>query len=129
MHLHRQSPRRTLGLCVCSVIVGVATSVVSSCSKTATAVGPDSGSIAGTISSSQGGPLFDVGVVATDANGDEFESASDASGTYLIPDVPAGAGTITLIQLPSSCTAPAPRDYTVSRGKATTVPVTVACTS
>jgi Carboxypeptidase regulatory-like domain len=128
MHMTRQLRHLPLGLCVCSVIVGVAASTVSSCSKSATAVGPDSGKVTGTISSSQGGPLADVDVTATDANDDGFTSSTDGFGTYLIPDVPAGAVTVTLTQLPSNCTTPAAQDATVSRGKTTTVPITVTCT-
>ena len=133
MHIHRQSRRLPLGLCVCSVLAGVAVSTVSSCSKTKTPVTtppvvvPDSGTIAGTVSSSQGGPLV-VDVTATDANNDGFTVNTDASGNYLIPSVPAGSGTITVSLLPSNCTTPAAGDYTLSRGDTITVLITVACT-
>jgi hypothetical protein len=133
MHVHRQSRRLALGLRVCAVTVGLAASAVSSCSKTKTPVTtppvvvPDSGVIAGTVSSSQGGPLV-VDVTATDANKDGFTVNTDSSGNYLIPNVPAGSGTITVSLLPSNCTTPAAGDYTLGRGDTITVLITVACT-
>lgn len=132
MHIHRQSRRLPLGLCVCGVMVGVAASTVSSCSKTKTPtatapVVPDSGTLGGTISSSQGGPLVGVDVTAEDANKNEYTVSTDPSGDYVIP-VLAGAGTIAVSQLPSNCTTPAAGQYTVGRSDTTIVLITVACT-
>ncbi len=134
MRVHRQSQHLSLGLCMCAAIVCVTVSVMSACSKTKSAatapppVVPDSGTITGTVSSSQGGPLVDVDVTATDASNDGFTVSTDSSGAYLIANVPAGAGTVTLSQLPGNCTTPAAGAYTLARSDTITVLVTVACT-
>ncbi len=73
------------------------------------------GNIAGTITSSLGGGLSGVSVVATPTGGSATAAViTPAAGTFSIANVPAlvGTGTLTLTNLPSNCTNPGPTAYT-----------------
>lgn len=73
------------------------------------------GSIAGTVTSSLGGGLAGVGVVATPTGGAATPaSTTGATGAYTIASVPAlsATGSLSLINLPANCTNPGPVPYT-----------------
>ncbi len=72
------------------------------------------GSIAGTITSSLGGGLSGVGVIATPTGGAATPaSTTSATGAYTIANVPAlsATGALTLTNLPANCTNPGPTAY------------------
>jgi hypothetical protein len=91
-----------------------------------------SGSIGGTISSSQGGGLGGVSVTATPTGGSAVAAVSTSgSGAYSIPSVPVGAagtGSLALGNLPTNCTNPGAIAYSgLTNGGSITVDVTVSC--
>jgi hypothetical protein len=93
--------------------ITVATGAASTVNFVVTCTVP-TGSISGTITSSLGGGLVGVGVIATPTGGAATPTVNTtAGGAYTIANVPAlsATGAITLTNLPSNCTAPAPLSY------------------
>jgi hypothetical protein len=91
-----------------------------------------SGSINGTISSSQGGGLQGVSVTATPTGGSAVPPATTSgTGAYAIPSVPvgsAGTGSLALGNLPTNCTNPGAQPYSgLTDGGSIAVNITVAC--
>lgn len=91
-----------------------------------------SGSINGSITSSQGGGLGGVSVAATPTGGAPVAAVLTAgSGAYSIPSVPvggAGSGSLALGNLPTNCTNPGAVPYSgLTDGGSITVDVTVSC--
>lgn len=82
------------------------------------------GTIAGTVSSPQRGPLDGVTVSAG-----AFSDGTDATGAYSIASVPTGPRSVTLSALPAGCTNPGAQATTVSAGATSTVNFTVVCTA
>lgn len=73
---------------------------------TAITVLADIGSVQGTVSSTAGSPLPDVGVVATWAGSSALTSTGQ-TGSYNLAVIPAGViVTVSLINVPAGCTAP-----------------------
>jgi sugar lactone lactonase YvrE len=90
---------------------------------------PLTGTVAGTVTSSLGGPLEDVHV-SVDPAGDAppVEVATDADGKYSIAGVPAGSGSVSLSGVPANCSVPAASTYDgLTGGSTKTVDVTVPC--
>jgi hypothetical protein len=92
-----------------------------------------SGTISGTISSSQGGGLNNVSVSATPTGGSAVGPVStSAAGAYSLAGVPvggAGTGNLSLANLPANCTNPGAIPYSgLTDGGTITVDVTVPCT-
>jgi hypothetical protein len=92
-----------------------------------------SGSINGTISSSQGGGLQGLSVTATPTGGSAVAPATTSgTGAFSIPSVPVGPGTgnLALGNLPTNCTNPGAVPYSgLTQGGSITVNVTVSCTA
>jgi hypothetical protein len=93
-----------------------------------------SGTINGTISSSQGGGLQGVSVTATPTGGSAVGPASTSgTGAYSLASVPvggAGTGSLALGNLPVNCTNPGAIPYSgLTDGGSITVDVTVSCTA
>jgi hypothetical protein len=90
------------------------------------------GTVSGTISSSLGGGLAGVSVVATPTGGSATTPfTTGGSGQYNI-SVPVGPGTgaITLSNLPANCTNPGPTNYSgLTSGGTVTLNITVTCTA
>jgi len=84
------------------------------------------GSVSGTVSSPQRGPL--EGVTVTASPGGQ-SGVTGADGGYLITNRPAGSVTLALGGLPDDCTDPAPQTVTVAVGATTTANISVACTA
>ncbi len=90
---------------------------------------PLTGTVAGTVTSSLGGPLEDVHV-SVDPDGDAapVEVATDADGKFSIAGVPVGSGTVSLSGVPDNCSAPAASTYEgLSGGSTKTVDIEVPC--
>jgi hypothetical protein len=85
------------------------------------------GTIAGTVSSTQLGNLNGVTVTAT--AGVATPSATTAgAGAYSIPNVPTGPASVAITGgLPAGCTNPGPQNTTVTNGGTATVNFTVTC--
>ncbi len=80
------------------------------------------GTVTGTVSSSLGGGLAGVTVSAG-----AVTTTSNAQGQYSLT-VAVGSGTVIVTGVPSACTAPAGKPYTIgSPGQSTTVDFTVTC--
>jgi hypothetical protein len=89
------------------------------------------GTIGGTITSSLGGALAGITVVATPTGGVATPSAStNASGVYSLTNVAAisATGTLTLGNLPANCTNPGAIAYTGFTTAGITVNQTITCT-
>jgi Tol biopolymer transport system component len=86
---------------------------------------PVSGSIAGTVTSPQRGPLGGLTVTLSPAN--RFATTSTQTGGYGFTGLAAGSYTLSVSGLPAYCDQPAPQPATVSSGGATTVDFSVAC--
>jgi len=76
--------------------------------------GPKSGAtVSGTVSGSQGGTIGNVTITVTPAGASALAAVqTTASGTYTVDNVPAGDGSITVSNVPSSCQAPSVISYT-----------------
>jgi sugar lactone lactonase YvrE len=90
---------------------------------------PLTGTVAGTVTSSLGGPLQDVHVsVDPDGDAPPVEVATDADGKYSIAGVPVGSGSVSLSGVPDNCSVPAASAYDgLTGGSTKTVDVTVPC--
>jgi hypothetical protein len=111
------------------VIVGLA--LVGCSNTTPTANLPTTGTITGTVTSSTGGGLANIALVAVPTLGSgatQVASISQAGGVYSIPSVPVGPGSvITTGTVPSGCTT-ASASYTMPVTTGTiTVNLTVPC--
>lgn len=92
-----------------------------SCSTT-----PTTGTVTGTVTRSTGGGI--AGATVTVAPGGTATTA--ATGQYSVANVAVGSGTVTVANLPTGCTAPAAKPYTIaSAGQTVTVDFTVTCTA
>ncbi len=91
---------------------------------------PLTGTVAGTVTSSVGGPLADVHV-SVDPAGDAaaMDATTDADGKYSIVGVPIGAGTVSLgVGIPANCTTPDAKLYDgLEDGVTKAVDFTVPC--
>lgn len=91
------------------------------------------GTVSGTVSSSQGGGLQNVSVVVTPNAGSALPAVTTGStGGYSVGGVPVsdGTGTVALANLPSNCTNPGPQGYTgLTNGGTVTLNITVTCTA
>ena len=93
-----------------------------------------SGLVTGTITSSLGGALVGIQVVATPTGGSAQPGVStNASGVYSIANVPVGAtgdGVLTLANVPSNCTDASPYAYSgLTDGGSVTVDIALSCTA
>ncbi|MBC7895852.1 MAG: carboxypeptidase regulatory-like domain-containing protein [Cytophagaceae bacterium] len=90
------------------------------------------GSVAGTITSSLGGGITGVAVVATPTGGSPtspFTTGGTGAYTLTVPVGP-GTGAITLSNLPANCTNPGATNYSgLTSGGTVTLNVTVTCTA
>lgn len=90
--------------------------------------GPDgTGSISGTVTSPQRGPLAGVTVISVPGGRSAVTLAG--SGSYAIVDLRAGGYSASLSGVPSDCTDPGPQAATVTVGATTVVGFQVACTA
>jgi hypothetical protein len=85
---------------------------------------PVPGSISGTVSSPQRGPLGHVTVSLAPAN--RF-TGTDSDGTYRFDNLAAGSYTVSLSGLPGYCEPAAPQTVSVTPGAGATVDFQVAC--
>ncbi|HZS60099.1 MAG TPA: hypothetical protein VFA43_12570 [Gemmatimonadaceae bacterium] len=89
------------------------------------------GTLRGTITSSMGGGLQNVGVVVTPHGGSALATAlTSASGAYVVGNVPLadGTGSIALTNVPANCSSPASTSYSgLASGDTVTVSVTLTC--
>ena len=86
--------------------------------------GPTTTTVAGRVSSPQQGALAGVQV---NLSGGGPNATTAANGSYTISAVPAGTYSVTLANLPATCTAPAPQSVTVASTPVTGVDFTVTC--
>src|SRR5579862_3074170 len=88
------------------------------------------GTLTGTISSSLGGTLAGVTVTVTPQGHSALAGViTNSSGVYTVTLVPAGSGSISVSNVGSSCTAPAPTAYTgLTTGGTVTTNFTLTCT-
>ncbi len=115
-------------------LVGVVCVEVWACSRGST--GPSAGTVSGSVTSSLGGGIGGATVVVTPTGGSALPAVqTTAGGTYSVPSVPDGAGTVVIEgdtvvpSLPANCTAPSPASYSgVTGGRTVTVNVIVPCT-
>jgi hypothetical protein len=85
------------------------------------------GTINGTIRSNQGNtPIAGATVSASNGGGTPVTAVTSATGTYTLPNVASGAGTLTITTLPAGCTAAA-TPYALTSGGTSTVDVTASC--
>jgi hypothetical protein len=90
--------------------------------------GPQAGTVSGTISSSLGGAIASATVTVTPTTGTAPASVqSAANGTYSVPNVPGGGGTVAVSTVPANCTTPAPASYSGVNANTITVNVQVTC--
>ncbi|MEO8295183.1 MAG: hypothetical protein ABI613_06675, partial [Gemmatimonadota bacterium] len=82
------------------------------------------GTINGTVTSPQVGPL--TGVIVT-ANAGGFTGTSGAGGAFNIPNVTTGPKTVTISNLPAGCTDPGSLSTTVTTGGTSAVNFIVQC--
>ncbi len=90
---------------------------------------PLTGTVAGTVTSSLGGPLADL-TVSVDPDGDApaVSGTTDADGKYSVAGVPLGSGSVAVSGVPDNCSVPAAATYDGLADDATkTVDVTVSC--
>jgi hypothetical protein len=89
------------------------------------------GTITGTISSSLGGGMAGIGVIATPTAGTALPAVNtSAAGAYSIGGVAIGGGALTLTNVPANCTNPGATPYTgVTNGGTITVDITLTCTA
>ena len=109
-------------------IIALASVVATSgCSHSPTA--PSKGSLSGIVSSSLGGGLVGVTVIATPTNASALPAVTtDTTGAYEVPDVPIGSGLVALSTLPSGCTTPTPVPYSMAAASApATANIAVTC--
>ncbi|HEY9425724.1 MAG TPA: carboxypeptidase regulatory-like domain-containing protein, partial [Gemmatimonadaceae bacterium] len=89
------------------------------------------GTVAGTVSSSLGGPIAGVKVTATPTSGTApAEVTTGSDGKFSIAGVPVsdGKGAISLAELPTNCTDPGDLAYTgLANGQTVTRDIDVAC--
>lgn len=89
------------------------------------------GTVAGTITSSLGGPVTGVEVAVKPTSGDaQAVVTSDGDGKFSVTGVPVsdGAGTISLAELPANCTDPGEVAYTgLAKGETVTKDIVVSC--
>jgi hypothetical protein len=86
---------------------------------------PQQGSVGGTVSSPERGPL--PGVTVTAAPGGQ-STVTDTAGAYLVANLPAGSITLTLDNLPAGCTDPGPQTVIVPAGGTATRDFSLGCT-
>ena len=110
---------------LCMVLAGGAVSMGTSCitgpKKAGSGGGSKTGTINGTVDSSNADPIgAGITVTATDsATGATFVGTTGSSGAYSITDVVAGSGTLVVSGFPSGCSAPATINYTITGGTLT----------
>jgi PKD domain-containing protein/carboxypeptidase family protein len=90
---------------------------------TISAPGPTTGTIAGTVTSSQGGGIANATVNVSGG----FNGVTNAQGAYSIPNVATGSHSITLGALPQGCSPPTAVTTNVAAGATSTVNFTVTC--
>ena len=118
---------------LCMVLAGGAVSMGTSCitgpRRPGAAVGSTTGTINGTVDSSNADPVGSgITVTATDsASGSTFVGTTGTNGAYSISDVPAGSGTLVVSGFPSGCSAPATIDYALTKGGTLTYNIGVPC--
>ncbi|MFN0179473.1 MAG: PKD domain-containing protein [Gemmatimonadales bacterium] len=82
------------------------------------------GTVSGTVTRSTGGGIAGATVTLTPGG----SATTNASGQYSRGSVPVGSGTVSVSNLPSGCTAPAAKPYTIaSGGQTVTVDFSVTC--
>lgn len=87
---------------------------------------PSGGTVTGTVTRSTGGAAGGATVTVTPGG----TTSADASGRYTVGNVPVGSGTVSVSNLPSGCTAPAPKPYTIATaGETVTVDFSVTCSA
>ena len=109
-----------------------AVAVLAACSSSSAGPRETTGTVAGIVSSTQGGGIAGATVVVTPSSGMAMAAVvTNSSGTYQVLNVPAGTGdgAISVSHLPSTC---APRDSTtytgLIAGQSATANVAVPCT-
>jgi hypothetical protein len=139
MLVGKGSARLKLVMTLCMVLAGGAVSMGTSCitapkkagsGNTGGSSSAGTGTINGTIDSlGDSAPIgAGVTVTATDsATGATFVGTTAANGTYSISDVPSGAGSLLLSNLPSGCTVPGVLTYNETSGGTLTYNTTVDC--
>jgi hypothetical protein len=89
---------------------------------------PPFGSLSGTISGSNVGPLAGVSVTVTPTGStDSHTAVTTSSGAYSFLPVPVGSGIIVLSGYPNTCQPPAVANYTVSDHATTVVNIQLSC--
>jgi hypothetical protein len=135
MLVGKGSARLKLVMTLCMVLAGGAVSMGTSCITAPKKNGSgNSGSGTGTINGAvdslgDGAPIgAGITVTATDsATGATFVGTTAANGTYSISDVPSGAGSLLLSNLPSGCTVPTVQTYNETSGGTLTYNIKVDC--
>ncbi len=87
-------------------------------------VAPAPGSVTGTVTSPQLGPISGATINVTGG----FSGTSSATGAYTVAAVATGSRTVSVTNLPSGCVAPASQAITVATAAASTVNFVVTCT-
>jgi hypothetical protein len=101
--------------------------LIAACSSSGPS-GPQAGTVSGTISSSIGGAIASATVTVTPTSGTAPASVrSAANGTYSVPNVPGGGGTVVVSNVPANCTVPAAASYSGVNANTITVNVQVTC--
>jgi hypothetical protein len=101
--------------------------LIAACSSSGPS-GPQAGTVSGTISSSLGGAIGSATVTVTPTSGTAPASVqSAANGTYSVPNVPGGGGTVAISNVPANCTVPAAASYSGVNANTITVNVQVTC--
>jgi hypothetical protein len=87
--------------------------------------------VSGTVTSSLGGGIASATVTVTPTGADALTPVqTSSSGAYTVDSVPAGDGTVTVSNLPSTCTSPTPIQYTgIKNGGSRTYNIVAACSS
>jgi hypothetical protein len=84
---------------------------------------PNPGTVSGTVTSPQLGPLNNVTVNVSGG----FTGTTGATGAYSIANVATGSRTVSLANLPAGCVAPSAQTVTVASGGTSTANFTVTC--
>jgi hypothetical protein len=112
-----------------SVTVTAGSTVTANFSVTCGSSGPTTGSVTGRVLRADGTGIGFARVTVQPTGGAALPAVTTAvDGSYSVANVPSGAGTIAISELPTGCTVPAAQPYSgVSAGASVTVNVTVTC--